>query len=201
MNSKALCGSLILLMLLTACVSSGPKTQYYTLYTQVQPETHTPLVGDKLSFGIGPIILPEYLDHPAVVSRTQTQQIRVSGTYAWGGNLKATVGRVLASNLSEYWQQDSVWAFPWDNRARPEYQIRIVFDDFAGVRGGTVSVNARWMLFEQGGKKEIAVGTIQLSGETTDESVEAYVKSLNSLLNAFSVELAKEVAEELSAFQ
>jgi hypothetical protein len=56
-------------------------------------------------------------------------------------------------------------------------------------------------LFEQGGKKEIAVGTIQLSGETADESVEAYVKSLNSLLNAFSVELAKEVAEELSAFQ
>ncbi|WP_018013539.1 PqiC family protein [Teredinibacter turnerae] len=202
MNNLLRCGLVAgLLLSFSGCGVSGPKTQYYSLFPGVEANQETRLEGDDLSFGVGPIILPEYLQQTSIVSRNAGQQLTVSGVNAWGGDLNATLSRVLATNLSTLWQQDDVWAFPWDTRARPNYQIRIVFEDFSGVRGGKVTLKARWLLLGNKGKQQLAVGLQELSESTSSNSAEAYVSVLDNLLKRFSVNLSKQIKKELVAYE
>jgi len=60
-----------------------------------------------------------------------------------------------------------------------------------------VALHARWMLFDNAGKTELAVGNINLYAQAENESVEAYVTALNELLNRFSVELSGAVSAVL----
>ncbi|MBX2859364.1 MAG: PqiC family protein, partial [Cellvibrionaceae bacterium] len=128
-----------------ACISPSPATQYFSLFAIKQVETQRSELPDKsLSFGVGPIVIPEYMDNPSIVSVSDRQQVQVSGEHAWAGDLRAAMGRVLADNLAQYWVLDKVSAFPWDNRARPAYQLRLVFEEFGGRRGGEVHLRVFW---------------------------------------------------------
>lgn len=198
MNSVFTCVLVIVgAALLSACGSSGPKTEYYALFPSVETSPETQLIGDNLSFGIGPVILPEFLQQAAIVSRAGEQQLRVSGVHAWAGDLNGNLARVLATDLATLWAQDSVWAFPWDTRARPEYQIRIVIEDFSGERGGDVVLRARWLLLGEQGKAQLAVGSEALTERTLSASAQDYVIALNSLLKRFSVTLSLAIKQEL----
>ena len=181
-----------------ACVSSGPATNYFSLFAIKQTPEETQELADKsLSFGVGPIIIPEYMDNPSIVSVTKQQAVKVSGQNAWAGDLKVAMGRVLADNLSQYWQLDKVSAFPWDNRLRPSYQIRLAFDEFGGERGGEVRLRVAWSLMNKRGDKLHLSKRAGFAATTTDPSAESYVAALNQLLNQLSAELAVEVKNYL----
>ena len=201
MTNSALRGVFVLfVMLLAACTSSGPKTAYYSLFPEsnIVVNSDTSLNGSGLTFGVGPIVLPEYVDHPGIVSVNNSNRVTVSGYNAWAGDLQENISRVLASNLSARWDVDQVWAFPWDNRVRPFYQVRLVFEDFSGVRGGEVNIVARWTLLNAKGNTSLAVGVERIKTETTSAKYNDYVAALNTAVNELSQRIAEKVAKEVS---
>ena len=184
-------------LLITSCMSSGPATSYYSLFAN-KNIAQFDLDADDISIGVGPIILPEYIENPSVVSLSTTQQVRISGYHAWAGGLKEAMSRVLAQDISSALGLDQVWAFPWDNRVRPNYQIRIVFEEFSGIRGSQVSLRAKWTLLNQRGDEILISNMEQISTDSTSDSVGAYVSSLNYLLGQLSENLAKNTADYLN---
>lgn len=180
---------------LAGCVSTGPQTQYFSLFA-ITPEAAPSLApaSAQISLGVGPVSLPEFMENPAVVSTTASQQVRVSGRYAWAGELKDSMARVMAANLSEALQTDNVWQFPWDTRARPSYQLRVVFSEFNGERGGDVKLAANWLLIDTSENSPVLVRSLRLTTTTADEAIDTYVTALNTLLNQFSKTLADEVS-------
>lgn len=184
-------------LMLTACISSGPATKFYALFPN-ENMSPSPVVTDlSFSLGIGPVVMPEYLDNSAIVSRASSQRLSVAGYHAWAGDLKENVSRVLAGNLSSALDQDAVWAFPWDTRVRPDYQLRIIFDRYDGMRGGEVVLNAKWTLLKTSSDEVLAIGSESISEVTTSESVDAYVVALNGALNSFSEKIAAAVLAHL----
>jgi len=184
--------------LLTACSSSGPKTQYYSLFaTKDLASSETTINDSRLSFGVGPLTIPEYMDNPSIVSITNNQQVKVSGSHAWAGDLKAAMSRVLADNLARYWQLEKVAAFPWDNRLRPDYQVRLVFDEFGGERGGEVNLRVAWSLLNKTGDQLYLTKRSSLKLTVTSDSASDYVAALNNLLNQLSEEIAIVVQNHL----
>lgn len=190
---------LAVVLALGGCVSSGPSTEYYTLFpAKGLWAAESTLLGDRnISIGIGPVVLPEFLDNPALVSLTDGQQVRVSAYQAWAGDLKTGITRVLTANLSALWDEDQVWSFPWDSRTRPDYQVRIVFEDFSGVRGDMVYLKASWVLLETGKGGEFRVETAEFDAPTASASTGDYVKALNGLLEQLSIAVAVSVARHL----
>lgn len=182
----------VLLLALHGCVSSGPKTQYYSLFPADDSVTHSDSNFNQL-VGIGPIDLPEYINHPGIVSLTGTNRISVSGYSAWAGDLAENLSRVIASNLSSRLGAGSVSSFPWDNRVRPDRQIRITFQEFAGTRGGTVKLKAKWTMLDKSGSKVILAGAESLEEQASSSSYNDYVAALNRLVNKFSSQLGQEI--------
>lgn len=198
-NLRTLCPRVVVVFAifgLVACASSGPATQYFSLFADKHIETiDTQLKG--VAIGIGPIVLPDYLDNPSVVSTTASSRVRIAGYHAWAGDLKESITRVLADDVSRALNLERVWGFPWDTRVRPEYQIRIMVFQFDGVRGGEMALRAKWMLLNQSADKILAVGNEEFNFQTNSESYSDYVKGLNGLLNQFSFALAKTISGTL----
>lgn len=184
------------LVTLSACTSNGPATSFYSLFSDrsVEPITHT--MG-SVSIGLGPVVLPDYLDNPAIVSLTEGHKVRVSGYHAWAGSLKESMTRVLADDISAALKLDTVWGFPWDNRVRPDYQLRIVVEQFDGVRGAELSLRAKWTLLNKSADKILAVGSVALSEQANGRGVNAYVAGLNRLLNRMSISIVEELSEKI----
>jgi len=185
--------SCVLLLSCWSCSSSGPKTQYYSLFADrdIPAGLELKLESEGLQFGVGPIVLPEYVDHPGIVSLSGTNRLIVSGYNAWAGDLEENVSRVLASNLSAYWQLNEVWPFPWDTRNRPEYQIRLVFETFSGVKGGDIHLKARWTLLKK--HKAVLVGAEEIQSQANGEGYNHYVAALNAALNSLSGKIATNI--------
>lgn len=188
--------------LLAACSSSGPATRYYSLFPakSLSASAKVPAdVAQTASVGIGPVLLPDFLENPSIIGLTNGTQVKVYSYHAWAGNLKESMIRVLAEDLSQQWQWDAVWGFPWDNRVRPDYQLRIVVDNFAGVRGGRVQLHFKWTLLNKKADKVLLMGKERLSAETGDDSVESYVSVMNQLINDASSVIAPKVSQYFTA--
>lgn len=186
-----------LLALLNACVSSGPATTYYSLFPHKAPP-QVQLKNSDISLGVGPLTIPEYLDNPSIVSLTNSQRIRVAGYHAWAGDIKESMTRVLAANISASLQEKDVWAFPWDNRVRPRYQLRMVFDEFAGELGGEVELRARWTLLDLRSSEVLYLGSASFTENSLSDDMDGYVAVLNRLLNSFSSKVAGELAARMN---
>lgn len=185
--------ALLLVLCLLGCSSSGPKTQYYSLFADraLVSDTET-----EISLGVGPVVLPDFLSSGAIVSRTPSQQVRVSGVHVWAGPLDDAIVRVLVGDLSSALGSQNIQGFPWDGRIRPEKQLRIEIEDFSGVRGGEVSLIARWSLVDASRRGMIKRGRVSLSADTKGADPEAYVAGLNELLHQFARALAEEITQQ-----
>lgn len=194
-------GIALIATVLVACISAGPKTEFYSLFPSQNSGSSNgggAQANKELSIGIGPVILPEYATGAAIVSFSKSNTLRVAGYDAWAGNLEANLTRVIASNVSQSLGFSRVQSFPWDTRARPSYQLRLYFDDFGGVRGDEARVDIRWVMFDIAAKKLVASGLVSASEKLTNESAAEYVRGLNDAVNAASSQLAKRIAENTS---
>ena len=150
----------------------------------------------RFHWGFGPVTLPELLDQPGVVSRKGGTVVNVATYHIWAGELEPAFTRVLAENVAHRLDHDSVWPSPWDNRFRPEYQVRIFVDRFSGEVNGEVALNLTWTLLADYGQELIRTeryrGTVIAEG-----GYDGYVNALNQLLAEFSEHLADELPGQI----
>lgn len=186
----------------TSCSSSGPATTFYSLFPSDDAAQTTFPVPDpsaNISLGVGPVILPDFLDNSSIVGLTPSNAVKVYGYHAWAGDLNEAIGRVLVENISGHLQIDSVWNFPWDNRVRPDYQLRIVIENLSGIRGEDVELVLKWTLLNKTADTILASDKERLREKTNGNSVDAYVTTMNSLVNRASVSIAEKIAPKLTA--
>ena len=191
-----------LVLAVTACSSSGPATTFYSLFPNDDAAETTFALPDpsaNISLGVGPVILPDFLDNSAIVGLTESNAVKVYGYHAWAGDLNEAIGRVLVENISSHLQVDSIWNFPWDNRVRPDYQLRIVIENLSGIRGEDVELVLKWTLLNKTADTILASDKERLKEKTNGNSVDAYVTTMNSLVNRTSVSISEKIAPKLTA--
>ena len=95
--------------------------------------------------GVGPVVVPVYLDRPALVVRVGGDEVRLSSDHHWAEPLKDGVARVVAENLSAMIPTDSVVVFPWRTPWVVAYRVTMEILRFDGPLG------ARWSSTRAGG--------------------------------------------------
>ena len=187
----ALCTFLV--AFLVGCAAQ-PETHYYDLVSKSKASDAR--LAESASLGIGPVSLPQMLDRPNIVVRKGGTKVEVANFHIWAGELEPVVTRVLAENVSLQLKHDAVWPSPWDNRFRPEYQVRIFVDRFSGELKGPVMLSLSWTLLADYGQRVVTTQRYR-SELQSDGSYQAYVQALNGLLEGFSGELASELAQRI----
>jgi len=189
--SVVLCG-----MLLTSCAAQPP-TNYYDLTSQVSALASEKVINADLTLGIGPVTLPQLLDRPGIVTRHKNTGVDVASFHIWAGELEPTFTRVLADSIATTLQHETIWSSPWDNRFRPQYQLRLFVDRFSGELNGSTSLSLTWTLLGDYGQTVISTHRYRASTES-GRGYQGYVTALNQLLADFAGEVSLTLVEELS---
>lgn len=138
----------------SGCASS-PSVRFYTLSpsTTTVPEIKPSAADGCLSFGIGPIKIPDYLDQPQIVTRITPHEIEMAEFDRWAERLEDNFTRVLVKNLSNLLCTKTIVLFPWRGGIPIDYRIEMEVLRLDGSLGGDVSLEAWWTILSGDGKK------------------------------------------------
>lgn len=190
---QALC--LAACLVLFAGCAAQPPTYYYDLTPQTQALEKP--IDREITLGVGPVTLPQLLDRPGVVTRHHESGVKVANYHIWAGELESTFARVLAESLAIRLQQDTIWASPWDNRFRPEYQVRIFVNQYSGELKGEVVLSLTWTLLEDYGNRVVSTHRYRATANSEGGYL-GYVSTLNQLLAGFAEEVSIKFSEALT---
>jgi uncharacterized lipoprotein YmbA len=124
-------------------VRQFPGDQSHLLTAVPEP---APTIRFHATVGVGPVLLPDYLDRLQVVTRTPSGELAVSDTQRWAEPLQEGLIRVLDENLSALLGTERIVRFPWPRSLTPEYQVALEVLRFESGPDAMLRLDARWWL-------------------------------------------------------
>jgi uncharacterized lipoprotein YmbA len=184
-----------LTLVVGGCGSTAPSRLYLLHAVPSSPAAEAGGSGD-LTLGIGPVVIPGYLDRPQIVTRTSGHEIRTAEFDRWGEPLKESLTRVLAGNLSRMVGTDRIAFFPWRGDGLIDYRVTMDVTRFDGALGGDATLEARWVLTAEKSDSVLAVRHSILSAPVEAQGgYEGLVAALSQLLADLSRQIAAAIRE------
>jgi uncharacterized protein len=132
--------ALALTLTALGCRSAVP-TAYYSLNTA----STTPVAEtgpSEIRVGLGPIVLPGYLERHQMVVRSGPNELRIDDDHVWAAPLSEELPRVLAENLMLAKPSLRVTCIPWGARFAPEIVVAVRFSRFEAQADGRAVLDA-----------------------------------------------------------
>jgi len=181
------------------CVNLGEGTKSKSRFYVLRPlgGEQVSAVGQEsgVKIGIGPVRFPEYLGRPQIVTRTGTNQMRVSEFHRWAEPLDESFLRALGENLSILLSTNEIFQHPWLGSTPLDYQVAVDVTRFDGNFGEDVTLSTVWTNYTED-RKEVLLRKRQeyrqpVKGDSYDALVLAHGKSLDAL--------SRDIAEDVKA--
>ncbi|MCA9451089.1 MAG: membrane integrity-associated transporter subunit PqiC [Nitrospiraceae bacterium] len=184
----------VIFLTVLGCGTSQP-SHFYVLRalapSSVSGLSHTKV--SNLSFGLGPVTLPKYLDRPQIVTQSGGHEVQLAEFHKWAEPLSENVSRVLAENLSVILSTDRIEQYPWRRTTPVDYQIVVDVLQFDGTRGGEAVLSARWRLV---GGDEQTVFTTRKTHVTHHQASQDYEGLVEAMSHNLE-DLSREIAESM----
>lgn len=188
---------LLIFFLTPGCRSVTPPVEYYTLspLSVVDVNLATTPAMQKISLGIGPLSLPEYLTSSKIITRTSPNRIEMDEFHRWAGSFRGDILRVLSENLSILTETTKVAVHPWNIASRPDYSVEIKIQELEGKLGDEVFLKAFWTISKASSSEYSIARLSNIRTKINGSDYEALVKAKSIAL----VNLSKEIAIKLKA--
>jgi uncharacterized lipoprotein YmbA len=180
---------------LSGCTGVADATKYYMLSpSPAAPadSAHTAVSGP--SVGVGPVVIPRYLERAQIVTRGTNDEVEISEYRRWAEPLESGIAEVLADNLAAQVGSERVAVFPWRGAtARAlDYRVVVVVLRFDGSPGRRVTLDVRWHVLDKAGK-ELVLKRSTIGEPITDDGYQPLILGMNRLLATLAHEIATEI--------
>ena len=182
----ALVAATLLVTTMTGC-SRSPPVVFYTLTES--PSTMGSSKVPTFEILVGPVILPEILDRPQLVTRAGDNRVTVLQQQVWAAPLKSEVPRVLAANLNQLLPDAAVTVEPQPATGRPLWRVAVEIQRFDATPGSAVSLEAVWSVQGAPGT-EAKIGYSVLQEPVSVPGYDALVTAHTAAIAALSREIA-----------
>ena len=189
---------IILLLLVYGCISTAttPDSSFYLLTVSndsMASEPVTRAYGDKY-IGIGPVTLPDYLDRPQIVTRSDNTELYLAELHRWAEPLQENFIRVLAEYISSATGSEKIIILPSRNRGNLEIQIMVDVIQFDTDSSGDANLTAYWSVENQDGSKLVENTRSTLtSGVPRPDDYSSVVQTLSQLIGRLAGEIITEL--------
>lgn len=180
------------LILVAGCAGGGTPIVYYTL----QSSTLAPAMAASkaVEIGVGPVMLPDYLDRSALVTRISPNQLSIHQGHQWAGSLQDEILRVVSANLTSACPGVTVLPHPWSGSDPPMVRFRISILSFEGHPGGAVDLKVSWYVEDKRTDQAPLRRETQVRCSVNGDDLEAYAAAMGQALAGLTREMAKDVA-------
>ena len=190
---------------LASCVGVSDTTQYYALDRAADSKSTAGRASPSISsspragatgvtIGVGPVIIPAYLDRLEIVTRTAADRVEISMFHRWAEPLADSIARTLAEEIAVGVPTERILAFPWRGVVGRtiQYQVVVAVVRFDGRPGGDVTLDTRWRILGRDGD-ELLFKRSTMVEAATGPGYEPMVAAMNRAL----VSLGREIASEI----
>lgn len=193
---------------LAGCAVSDP-TLYYTLGPVAGPSTArrdaesrtsaaSPRSGtagsDAVAIGVGPVIIPGYLDRLQIVTRTGSDQVDIAKFHRWAESLEDGIARTLADEIGARVPTERIVMFPWRGVVARiiQYQVVVAVLRFDGRPGGDVTLDTRWRILDRSGTERV-FNRSTVTERTDGPGYERLIAAMTRALGTLGQEIATEI--------
>jgi uncharacterized lipoprotein YmbA len=144
--------------------------------------------------GVGPVIMPGYLDRLQIVTRTNSDQVELSTFHRWAEPLDDGIARILADEIGARVPTERIFTFPWRGvvgRAI-QYQVVVAVLRFDGRLGGDVTLDTRWRILGRDGA-ELVLRRSTVIEAAASRGYEPMVSAMARALVALGQQIAAEI--------
>jgi uncharacterized protein len=180
---------------LAGCAGVADPTRYYVLSpTPAALGGTAPTVLSSAGIGVGPVLIPRYLDRLQIVTRGANDEVEISTYERWAEPLDGGIAQVLADNLAPQVGTERITVFPWRGGVARilDYQVVVVVLRFEGSPGRQVALDARWRLLGKDGQ-ELILKRSTINEPITGEGYQSLVRGMNRALATLSGQIAAEI--------
>lgn len=190
-------GMTLLLLMVTGCGSS-PRSNHYLLTTDVS----TPPDGETPSLGIGPVVVPEFLNRNSMVYSRQGNQLEISSTERWAEPLEAGIKRVVGINLASSLDTQDIRYFPWNAGKPPEFGISISLLSL-DADDDEATLAAEWRVFRPATGESVVrrISHLRLALPAGTLNAQQIAPAYSELLSQLSDLIAGAIEQDLAANQ
>lgn len=178
--------ALLGILLLSGC-SPTQAVRYYQISplptAEADPEQKK---ADAPTIGLGPVLLPEYLNRSQIVTRTSPNQLVLADGHRWAEPLTDNVMRVLSDNLSFLLGRGQILSYPWPRNRKIDFQVVIEVLEFEGGADGRAILDARWSVLAGDGRMLLPEKRSSISALIAGPDHEALVAALSEALGGLS---------------
>lgn len=174
---------------------SSPDTRFYVLSDVAATTRLAAGVEQDVAVGLGPVELPEYLDRPQIVTRTDQNELQLAEFDKWAEPLKDNVSQVLAENLRILLPSNKVVVYPWKRATSINYQAVVKITRFDHTVDGESVLSARWSILSGDGANTLATQESRYAQRPKEASYRATVAAMNQTLERFSQDVADKINE------
>ncbi len=196
---KFLCKPISLIIIVMAfalgCSRTSP-TRFYVLSPMERSAINVVRISGKISVGVGPVSIPDYLDRPQIIVRTSENRLELKEFDKWAGSLKHDVPRVISDDLSTLLGTDKVFTFPWTTSLNPKFEVKIDITRFDGNEKGEVVLDAKWVVMTKSGRKTLAMERSIIKRHAEKPGIEELVSAKSMALG----ELSRIIANKIMKF-
>lgn len=159
-----------------------------------QAESITADKNQQIRIGLWKVKLPELIDRPEIVTRTDLYNIDLADFHQWVGGLNNNITQLIASEISYLLKTERVVISPWSSYRNNDYQVKIHINRFDGELGGESVLAGAWSLLNAQGNKELLRKSFNYSALAKGETYANMVEAQSEL----SVKLAENISVSIS---
>lgn len=138
--------------------------------------------------------VPERIDRPQLVFRSEGNQVLLSEQYRWAEPLRREIPRVIASDLGELLDSRGVVALSADvDGFSPDYKLKLDFQQLDAIIGQGAEVDVLWRLEHRSGN--VSVGRSSFMQRTAEEAggQPALITAQREALRRVAADIANEI--------
>jgi uncharacterized protein len=164
-------------------------SRFYTLSAVTDADVSGAGKARGVTYGLGPIELPPYLDRTELATRVSPAEVTYSPTELWAEPLKTNLTRVLQQNLAAM-LGDRLVLYPWPRSVPVSYQVAVNLLRFERTAAGEAQLHARWSIFDARRGAEVASKESSFLHPVAPATAAAAVTALSADVGDLSQEIA-----------
>ena len=190
--TAATCAALLLAV--SGCSTFTPQEDPTRYYALTATSTGRLATRPDLAVGVGPVVIPGYLDHKEIVTAGEANDLILADYHVWAEPLEKAITRVVSKNLSQLLGSPTVAPFP-DADARFGFRTGIVVRRFEMGPDGKVRFDASYAIDQSPRSLDLAAARSRTITVTVSEpnSYPAVVDAMSNALGQFSSSLAQDL--------
>jgi len=183
----------------SACSVLGPipdRSRFFTLKASPPaPADRTDAPGAPIVYGLGPVVLPAYLDRSQVATRVSDTEVAYSQWDRWAEPLGANVSSVLRQSIGNELGRDDIVPYPWLGGTRVDYQMVVRLLSFESDAAGAAHLQSEWSIRDVERNRQLVTRETTLTRPGPPGDTAASTVALSAMLN----DLGREIATALRA--